>query len=189
MATSDYRRYYNLERYLFEEVTRRFREQGFLDAFDFFSIVIWKANRAKSRIAKKLLRAASPTETLDQVCRRLTAAIHGAIAQEERFTLIVSAPWKFGLPMASAVLAVLYPDEFTVYDYRVCGELNSFQNLGKISDARRLWLGYRAFRDAVEASSSGLGLRDKDRALVGRSIAVQLEADIEDRFRRTSDGA
>ena len=42
----DYLRYYDLERYLFEDVHRRFHEEGSIGAFDFFSIVIWKANRA-----------------------------------------------------------------------------------------------------------------------------------------------
>jgi len=48
-------RYYDLEAYLFEDVHKRFKTEGSIGAFDFFSIVIWKANRAKSRIAKRLL--------------------------------------------------------------------------------------------------------------------------------------
>ncbi len=51
----DYLKYYDLERYLFEDVSKRFRKQGSMSAFDFFSIVVWKANRAKSQIARKLL--------------------------------------------------------------------------------------------------------------------------------------
>lgn len=47
MGLSDYLKYYNLERYLFEEVTKKFKEEGQLGAFDFFCIVMWKANRAK----------------------------------------------------------------------------------------------------------------------------------------------
>ena len=52
----DYVRYYDLESYLFEDVRQQFQSEGSLSAFDFFSIVIWKANRAKSKIAKRLLR-------------------------------------------------------------------------------------------------------------------------------------
>lgn len=49
----DYRAFYHLESYLFNTVRIRFLENGFLDAFDFFCIVIWKANRSKSKIARK----------------------------------------------------------------------------------------------------------------------------------------
>jgi hypothetical protein len=51
----DYVAIYDQETYLFETVHSRFHEQGFLSAFDFFCIIIWKANRAKSKIAKRLL--------------------------------------------------------------------------------------------------------------------------------------
>ena len=53
--TMDFRKYYHLESYLFDEVRPRFLEQGYLTAFDFFCIVIWKANRSKSNIARMLL--------------------------------------------------------------------------------------------------------------------------------------
>jgi len=39
-------RYYDLERYLLDDVRTRYASEGSLGAFDFFSIVIWKANRA-----------------------------------------------------------------------------------------------------------------------------------------------
>jgi hypothetical protein len=41
----DFRTYYDLETYLFDTVSRRFAEEHTLTAFDFFCIVIWKANR------------------------------------------------------------------------------------------------------------------------------------------------
>lgn len=51
----DFRRYYDLESHLFTAVGPKFRGLGRLDAFDFFCIVIWKANRSKSKVAKRLL--------------------------------------------------------------------------------------------------------------------------------------
>lgn len=36
---------------------------------------------------------------------------------------VLMAGWKFRLPAATAILSVFYPDEFSVYDYRVCEEL------------------------------------------------------------------
>jgi hypothetical protein len=183
MNMRDYCRYYDRETYLFEDVSSRFQKQGFLDAFDFFSIVIWKANRAKSIIARKLLRLAEPHECLDDVSRRLTAAIHAAGSDEERFALLFKKPWAFALPMASAVLTVLYPNVFTVYDYRVCDELKDFHSLKHLSDNRKVWQGYLCFCAAVDASSPGSSLRNKDRALIGRSLASQLEEDIRSGFR------
>jgi hypothetical protein len=55
----DFRTYYDLETYLFETVSPRFAEEHSLTAFDFFCIVIWKANRAKSKIARRLVEAAA----------------------------------------------------------------------------------------------------------------------------------
>ena len=46
-----YLEYYNLNDYLFGTVNKRFHENGSIGSFDFFCIVIWKANRAKSKIA------------------------------------------------------------------------------------------------------------------------------------------
>jgi hypothetical protein len=60
MMETDYRKLYDLENYLFEEVSRHFSELGYLHAFDFFCIVIWKANRSKSKIAKRLLSRGHP---------------------------------------------------------------------------------------------------------------------------------
>jgi hypothetical protein len=83
------------------------------------------------------------------------------------------------LPMASAILTVLWPDEFSVYDRRVCEQLNDFEWVAN-RVPRRTWDGYMAFRDAVVAAApSHLSLRDKDRYLWGRSNAEQLEKDLE----------
>jgi hypothetical protein len=56
MPDIDYRIYYDLEQYLFRDVNSHFTDNQKLDAFDFFCIVIWKANRAKSRVASLLLK-------------------------------------------------------------------------------------------------------------------------------------
>ena len=176
--TIDYRRYYDLETYLFEDVSRRFRAAGSIGAFDFFSIVIWKANRAKSVTARRLLGQAAPGESLDALCHRLTAELHRAPDPKSCFFVLTGRTWGFALPMASAILAVLYPDTFTVYDYRVCEELKAFEKLGNLSDPERLWEGYSSFIAAVQASSAEPDLRNKDRHLIGRSLATQLDRDI-----------
>ena len=106
----DPRRYYDLEGYLFDEVGPRFHEQGWLSAFDFFSIVIWKSNRSKSYIAKKILRIAEDGSDLDAAAIQMTSAIASAGTDEDRFRVLFKG-WEMPLPMTSAILTVLYPDD------------------------------------------------------------------------------
>ncbi len=174
-------RYYNLEAYLFEDVHRRFHQDGFLSAFDFFSIVIWKANRAKSRIARRLLQK-HPDRSLEEVVKELTGSLWRSESSRERLRVLIEE-WGFLLPMASAILTVLWPKEFTVYDVRVCEQLGSHERLGDLTDFDRIWPGYEAFREEVEKrGEAGLSLRDRDRWLWGISAAEQLERDIQRRF-------
>lgn len=174
---------YNLENYLFQTIHQNFKETGHLSAFDFFCIVIWKANRAKSRIATKLVfKSDPPFETLEQAVKALTNEINQTVSRRDRLRVLISA-WKFRLPMASAVLAVLYPNEFTVYDVRVCGQLNGFHDLQQRTNFDSIWDGYEEYQQAVVRSVSNQdSLRDKDRELWARSFRVQLENDIRTMF-------
>jgi hypothetical protein len=87
--------------------------------------------------------------------------------------------WGFYLPMASSILAVLWPEEFTVYDVRVCEELGDFGWVGTRRSPADVWTGYQACLAAVIAATpSELCLRDRDGYLWGRSAAKQLEADL-----------
>jgi hypothetical protein len=120
-SAMNYLHYYSLEDYLFTEVTKSFRDRGYLTPEEFFSIVIWKANRSKGRIKAKLTKG---RRDLDTAVKDLTTQIHQAASDEERLRIFLSKDWAFGLAMATAVLTVLYPDRFTVYDIRVRGQLN-----------------------------------------------------------------
>jgi hypothetical protein len=180
----DYRRYYNLEPCLFEEVHHRFHAEQSLSAFDFFSIVIWKANRAKSKIARKLLHSADPQcDDLDAIVRSLTALLYAAPDSKSRLRILL-CDWGFALPMATAILTVLWPGDFTVYDTRVCEQLGGFHDLRYRSDFERVWEGYELFVARVRSEApQGFSLRDQDRFLFGKSTALQLEQDIMRRFR------
>jgi len=174
---TSYLDYYNLERYLFDVVSARFEAAGSLSAFDFFCIVIWKANRAKSRVAKRLLSKGEYTSLGDAV-GALTRQLAQASSAEARFLQLVDA-WGFRLPMASAILSILFPSEFTVYDVRVCNELREFHSLQDLAKPARQWKGYQRYMAAVDlATPPGLSLRDKDRWLWGKSFATQLESDL-----------
>jgi hypothetical protein len=150
----DYVRYYDRERYLFEDVHQRFHAEQSVGAFDFFSIVIWKANRAKSKIAHRLQAKATPAHgDLDMIVRRLTASLYQAPDHRERLRLLLQ-DWGFLLPMASAILAVFWPDDFTIYDTRVCDQLKRYEELAGWSNFERVWQGYCEYRGAVRSAVS-----------------------------------
>ncbi len=185
----DYRKFYYLEDYLFNEVRSRFHEQRYLSAEDFFCIVIWKANRAKSKVAERLLSMGKRLSTsreepdLSKIVEALTAGLANQKDCKERLRCLLCS-WGFRLPMASAILTVLYPEDFTVYDGRVCDVLDAFHNLTNLTNFESVWRGYMAFKRRVEeVAPQELSLRDKDRWLWGRSFYEQLKKDIAEEFK------
>lgn len=155
----DYSKFYQLDAYLFGEVTDKFRRDGFLSAEDFFCIVIWKANRAKTKIKKKLLE--TKNGNLAATVEKLTKEIYAASTNERRLALLLKK-WQFGLPMATAILTVLYPEDFSVYDYRVREQLH----LKNITSVEKY---FSAFLPAVKAMDYQGSLRDKDKYMWGKS--------------------
>lgn len=174
----NYLKYYDLERYLFEDVHRRFHAEGSLGAFDFFSIIVWKANRGKSMIAFKLLKTDKlRRRDLEAIARAITRELYKAKTPKEQFR-VLSVGWRLPLPTASAILTVGWPDEFTVFDYRVRERIN-FQSLSYASSFDHLWRVYLEYQArAAAAAPAALNLRDKDRYLWGQSAALQLEEEI-----------
>ena len=187
----NYVKYYHLEQFLFNDVHQHFQVDHSVGAFDFFSIVIWKANRAKSKVAQRLWKHATPDErSLDVIVRRLTRSIYEASDHSDRMKVLLK-DWRFRLPMASAILAVFWPDEFTVYDVRVCDELQQrslgdFRRLGGRNNPEHVCKEYFKYRNAVECAVSHFpSLRDKDRYLWGHSSAKQLDEDLSTGFKTT----
>lgn len=184
---TDYLKYYNLEAYIFEDVHQRFHAEHSLGAFDLFSIVIWKANRAKSKIARKLL-AQDPEgrRDLESIARTLTASLYEAPNHKERLRLLMKT-WKFALPMASSILSVCYPEDFTVYDYRVRELLGKFPELNNLTEFEKIWVGYNEYKARVsQLVPAELNLRDQDRYLWGKSTALQLKDNINQLFQTKS---
>ena len=172
--------YYHQEEYLFEVVGPRFHKAKELSAFDFFCIVIWKANRAKSRIAKRLLKI--QPKSIESAVQELTSQIANASSAESRLAVLMEG-WGFRIPMASAILTVLYPQDFTIYDVRVCDSLDDFTYLANTTVPSRRWEQYEAYCQAVNSAvSEQLSLRDKDRWLWGKSFFNQLQHDISTGF-------
>lgn len=163
----EFEKQYDEEGHLFQVVSPRFQQQGWLSAYDLFSIVRWKANRAISKVATALVRTSG--SNLEQTSRQLTKDLYEAPNDRQRF-FVLSGKWKLRLPMASAILTVLFPDNFTVYDVRACEMLGDFHTLASRTDIESRWQGYLEFKNAVERSTPAhLSLRNKDRYLWARS--------------------
>lgn len=113
-----YLKYYFLENYLFNEVGKNFQKRGYLTPEEFFAIVIWKSNRAKTNVRRGI-------EKTKKTIFTITSEVFQAKTPEQKITALISIP-SIGIPMASAILTVCYPDDFTVADYRACATLKNF---------------------------------------------------------------
>ena len=120
----DYLKYYWLEKDFFPEVYSFFHDKRYLTPEHLFSIVIWKSIRPQERIKKGLLASGNP---LDEAVCALTKRIYEAQTKKEKLQILIGDGKKnnnqegFRLAMASAILTVLYPEDFTIYDFRVRG--------------------------------------------------------------------
>ncbi|HEY1757709.1 MAG TPA: hypothetical protein VGG72_20220 [Bryobacteraceae bacterium] len=174
---TDYLRFYDDEGYLLD-VGKSFRETGNIEPADFYMLLIWKANRAKNRHRDRLKRLADGS--FRTAVSQIASALHATADRKHRLQMLMKK-WEFALPTATAILTILYPDEFTVYDYRVCEEVRlPYTPQASFSDD--LWHRYEQFQAAVvDATPKQLTkLRDRDRFLIGRSFRKQLEADCMD---------
>lgn len=176
----DYSKYYDLEKYLFEEVSKKFHENKKLNAFDFFCILIWKSNRNKRMHAERLKKI-SGKNSLDEICEEITANI---FHKTDKMEYLIKE-WKFRLPTASAILTVLYPDQFSIYDFRVCEILNNYKNLGDKANADELKKGYDEFLEDVKMEvPQKIKLRDKDKYLWGKSFYNNLSENLTQQFNK-----
>jgi hypothetical protein len=169
----DYRIFYDDETYLLD-VGQRFRESGTLDPVDFYMMLAWKANRAKNYHRENLKRLSK--SSFEYAVSQIAAELHGCSGLREKLEILRVA-WEFALPTATAVLTLLYPDDFTVYDVLVCGELQWDYHPDRYFSAK-LWSDYQVYKQAViKAAPPGSSLRDKDRYLIGRAYRKAVETD------------
>jgi hypothetical protein len=175
MDETDYRKFYDHERYLLDEVGPRFREIGVLEPSDFYTLLIWKAERAKNTHKRRLTKIAG---SFGSAVQQIASELHVNTSHKHRLEVLLKK-WQFKLPTASAALTILYPDAFTVFDWRVCKEVGLDYkpwNERPFSDA--LWGHYESFKQAViNQTPAQLSLREKDRFLIGRSTRKSIEHD------------
>jgi hypothetical protein len=162
--------YYAPEMRVFPELARRFAETGQLTPEELYLILDWKAPRARTKHLKRLAELSDGS--FESATRNLADDLRVAAGPKERLQALMTK-WGFRLSTASAILSVLYPDTFTIYDVRVCRMLGGFDNLGQMNWSEETWRGYQGFIEAVKAAtppglSPGLSLRDRDRWLWGK---------------------
>jgi hypothetical protein len=178
-SETGYQAYHYLEGYLFGTVTPRFASEGSLGAFDLFCIVRWKAEHTEGKVARQFIDRSGVAD-LEGAARRLTTGVAQEPKARERMRYVVSKG--FRLPLASAILTVLYPEEFMVYDPRLCGQLPEgadFHNLANVRNFERLWDGYQAYLEAVrEATPAHLSLRHREGYLWGKAFYEQLTGEL-----------
>ena len=167
-----------MEDYLFNEVNQNFKKNGYLEPEEFFAIVIWKSPRTKTKVLKGINEK---QVNIKQITKKLNEC-----SLKEKITLLRykkdvggikgSGIKGIGIPIASAILTVCYPTDFTVVDYRA---KNSLENLG-IKNLEKKIKGnpsenVDAYFDYLtickeEALKRDLSLRDFDRTLFGKDI-------------------
>ena len=166
----------DLEGYLTHVVGPHFRKTTELSVEDFWLILIWKANRAKTKEKRRFeaLGNCTMAEAVGRIARNLSAAQNN----KERLKYLMRV-WGMRLATSSAVLTILYPDVFTVYDVRVCGEIGRFHELSYRKFSEDLWREYLSFIAAVQdAAPDGLSLRECDHFLWGRSLLHDVQKEL-----------
>ena len=170
---------YNTENYILTDVKDFFLQNGYLNTFDFFCIIIWKANRAKSKIANRLLNFNS---NLDESVKELTTKIYQAETEKQKLNVLI-VDFGFRLPMASAILSLLYPEKFTIFDIRVCDTFPEYKGIENLK-FENLWSKYCQYIQSVRNYGKlKVSLRNKDRILWGKSFQEQLENNIKSNFK------
>jgi hypothetical protein len=154
---------YDIEGYLFKHVGPRFRDGGAMEPFDFFAIVAWKSNRAKTKIRRGL-------DDAGKTVQGLMSEVARAETPRDQVEVLLQV-WGIGLAMASAILTVCDPKKFTVLDYRAWDVLEgaSLQGLPEHYPVTPdEYLNYcRVCRQLAERV--GMSLRNLDRALWAKS--------------------
>jgi len=159
---------YELEKQLLNEINRDFKKNKTLSDEEFFKIVIWKSNRAKGKVLRGIKKSRKSV-------KELMRKVYNVRTPEEKVETLIKIKG-IGLPIASAILTVCYPNEFTVLDYRVWDILFKDKKVNN----KNLPNTISSYLDYVNvcknyAKELNLNLRDFDRAMWGRSFYEDLK--------------
>jgi len=109
---------YWLEKYLFDDVHDKFKRGQHIDDLDFYSIIYWKRSPSKTKIQDSVKESSiTPTDLLNEVRKAET--------DKEKLRVLTRVK-HIGPAIASAILAVCYPEKYTVVDTYVLSEYNKW---------------------------------------------------------------
>lgn len=161
----EYRKYYHLEQYLFKEVSNNFKSRKSLTNEEFFAIVMWKRKPSAIKIARSIQKSSTTVHAL-------TEKVYQAATEKEKIESLLEIK-QIGIAIASAVLTVCYPEDFTVLDYRALNSLRQIE--GAKCEEQKLPQKAESFEIEDYLSYNGIckkvwknyceSLRDFDRAL------------------------
>jgi hypothetical protein len=123
----------------------------------------------------------STDSDLDKISRNISSDIAKAKTEKEKMKVLI-LDWGFKIAIASAILTILYPDIFTIYDYRAAEQVGEGEKLKRKTKFEDIWSGYVEFRNKVAAVSHGGSLREKDHYLFGKSRMDDLTKDLKNEF-------
>ncbi|MGH7121895.1 MAG: hypothetical protein ACREFP_23370 [Acetobacteraceae bacterium] len=125
--------YYSPETYLFPALAQSYADTGAIDPMALYLVLDWKAPRARTLHRSRLAKLAG---SFNRAVSMIAAELDAAANPEQQLRLLLTK-WGFRLPTATAILAVLYPETFTIYDIRVCNTLGAFRQLGNVKWSRQ----------------------------------------------------
>lgn len=143
---------YNQEEYLFCFIGPKIKKRGFVNFQEFYKICMWKSVRQKHNylVNKK---------TVERVTKEAFKE------NDERKKMVGLCQLKgVGIPMASAILTIVFPDKYAVIDIRCIEMLNKLNLTIKKHITLNIWLEYlKIIRNL--AKDNGLTPREIDKVL------------------------
>ena len=124
---------YNSEEILFTEVGPRAKKNGFLSFDDFYQICMWKSVRQKNNYLKN-------KDKVEEISRKIFST-NDDNDEKEKIELLCSLDG-VGIPTASAILTILYPESYAVIDIRCIEALNDLGYNLKSTTSVKSWLKY-----------------------------------------------
>lgn len=116
----NYKKYYLLEDYLFREISLSFKNKNYLTEEEFFAIIIWKSNRSKTKVLNGIKKNG-------KTIKEITESLSKETDIKNKVKILTNIKG-IGIPIASAILSVCYPNDFTIADYRVAETLAVITN-------------------------------------------------------------
>lgn len=143
---------YNQEEYLFNFIGPQIKKRGFVNFQEFYKICMWKSVRQKhnylvnkkivERVTREVFKENDERKKMDGLCQ-----LKGV-----------------GIPMASAILTIVFPNKYAVIDVRCIEMLNKLNLTIKKHITLNVWLEYlKIIRNL--AKDNGLTPREIDKIL------------------------